>query len=203
MQFSQIVRTSRWAEHGLERVEEIRNGSTSMSISRVIGAGGVVGVQRAEHQVAGQRGLDGDLRRLQVADFADHDDVRVLAQEGAQHRGEGQADGLVDRHLDDALDVVLDRLLGGQQLGLDRVDAAAGPEYSVVVLPEPVGPVTMMMPLGLSMSSLKVLVDVVRHAEVLELQRDDAAVQHAEHHALAELGRQGGHAEVDRAGRRS
>ena len=56
----------------------------------------VVGVQRREHQVAGLRGLDGDLRRLEVADFADHDDVRVLAQEGAQRAGEGQAHLRVD-----------------------------------------------------------------------------------------------------------
>ncbi|EEF93677.1 hypothetical protein CATMIT_01690, partial [Catenibacterium mitsuokai DSM 15897] len=39
-------------------------------------AGGVVGVQRAEHQVSGQRRLDRDLARLQIAHFADHDDVR-------------------------------------------------------------------------------------------------------------------------------
>ena len=45
---------------------------------------GVVGVQRGQHQVAGLRGLDGDFRRLEVADFADHDDVRILAQERAQ-----------------------------------------------------------------------------------------------------------------------
>jgi hypothetical protein len=44
--------------------------------------GRVVGVQRGQHQVAGLRGLDGDVGGFQVADFADHDDVRILAQEG-------------------------------------------------------------------------------------------------------------------------
>ena len=35
----------------------------------------------------GERGLDRDLGGLEVADLADHDDVRVLPQEGAQaHR---------------------------------------------------------------------------------------------------------------------
>ena len=47
---------------------------------------GVVGVQRGEHEVAGEGGLHRVLRRLGVADLADHDDVRVLAQHGAQAR---------------------------------------------------------------------------------------------------------------------
>ena len=41
----------------------------------------VVGVQRRQHHVAGLRGLDRDVGGLEVADFADHDDVRILAQE--------------------------------------------------------------------------------------------------------------------------
>ena len=52
----------------------------------------VVGVQRGQHQVTGLRRLDGDLRGLEVADLADHDDVRVLAQERAQRGGESEAD---------------------------------------------------------------------------------------------------------------
>src|SRR3546814_9875448 len=47
-------------------------------------AGGVVGVQGAEHLVAGKRGLDGDARGFQVAHLADPDDVRVLAHDAAQ-----------------------------------------------------------------------------------------------------------------------
>jgi hypothetical protein len=42
------------------------------------GGGRVVGVQGGEDEVACERGLDGDLGRLEVADFADEDDVRVL-----------------------------------------------------------------------------------------------------------------------------
>ena len=41
-------------------------------------------MQRGKHQVPGQRGLHCHLRRLLVADFADHDDVGVLAHQGAQ-----------------------------------------------------------------------------------------------------------------------
>src|ERR1039458_5065239 len=40
----------------------------------------VVGVDGGEDEVAGKRGVDGDLRRLLVADFADENLVRVVAQ---------------------------------------------------------------------------------------------------------------------------
>ena len=57
-------------------------------------AGRVVGVQRAEHQVAREGRLDGHLGHLQVADFADQDDVGRLAQHGPQDLGERQADAV-------------------------------------------------------------------------------------------------------------
>jgi hypothetical protein len=56
------------------------------------GAGRVVGVERREHQVPGQRGLHRDARRFLVADLADHDDVRVLSQDAAERSGERQPD---------------------------------------------------------------------------------------------------------------
>ena len=49
-----------------------------------------------KHDVAGERRLDGDLGGLEVADLADEDHVRVLAQDAAEARGEGDADLLVD-----------------------------------------------------------------------------------------------------------
>ena len=64
-------------------------------------------------KVAGERGLDRDLRGLEVANLADHDDVRILAQESAQGGGEVETDVLVHLHLVDAVQVELDRVLGG------------------------------------------------------------------------------------------
>src|SRR5690242_1537010 len=82
----------------------------------------VVGVQRGEHHVAGLRSLDADLGRFQVADLADHDHVRVLAQERAQGGGEGHAalDVLLD--LVDALDADFDRVFHGRDVALGGVE---------------------------------------------------------------------------------
>ena len=49
---------------------------------------GVVGVQRGQHQVAGEGRLYGHAGGVSIADFADHDDVRVLTQDRAQRPGE-------------------------------------------------------------------------------------------------------------------
>ena len=109
--------------------------------------GRVVGVEGGEDQVAGQGGADRDVGRLPVADFADHDDVGVLAQDVAQRAGEGEPD-----------------------LGRTCIWFTPGTSYSIgssivmirrsvelicrrkalrdVLLPEPVGPVTRMMPCG-------------------------------------------------------
>ena len=78
-------------------------------------------VQRGEHQVAGERGLDAGRRGLLVAHLADHDDVRVGAQECLHHRGEVEPRLAVDLHLAQALLRDLDRILGGPDLGVGRV----------------------------------------------------------------------------------
>ena len=62
--------------------------------------------------MTGQSGLDGDLRRFVVPDLPHHDDVGILAQEGAERRGEVEADLLVDLDLVDPRQVVLHRILG-------------------------------------------------------------------------------------------
>src|SRR5207244_5410141 len=88
------------------------------------GAGGVISVDGGKDQVAGERSLDGDLGRLQVADLADHDHVRVLAEEAAQPVGEGELDLRVHRGLGDALELVLDRVLDGHDVEVRPVDLA-------------------------------------------------------------------------------
>ena len=74
-----MVRTRRWPSTAIS-VEEIRNGSTPMSTRRVTAPGASLVCSVLKHQVTGQRGLNGDLRRFKIAHFTDHDDVRVLTQ---------------------------------------------------------------------------------------------------------------------------
>ena len=76
--------------------------------------------------MAGERRLDGDFRGLAVADFAHHDDVRVLPQNGAQPVGERQVDSGIDVNLSDPVDLVLDRVLDSDDVQLRRVDALQG-----------------------------------------------------------------------------
>jgi len=73
--------------------------------------------------VAGERGAHRDVGGFGVADFADQDHVRVVAQDGAQHAGEGEADPAVDLDLADAAHLILDRIFHGDDLGAGLVEA--------------------------------------------------------------------------------
>ena len=68
-------------------------------------------MDRAEDEHPGHRGADADLGGLLVADLADHDDVGVLAEQRLQPLGEADVDPVVDLHLVDAREPVLDRVL--------------------------------------------------------------------------------------------
>ena len=80
----------------------------------------VVGVDGREHQVTGQRRLDGDLRRLGVADLAHHDLVGVVAEDRSQAASKRQALLLVDRNLRDAAQLILDRVFDRDDLVFRR-----------------------------------------------------------------------------------
>src|SRR5271170_6109542 len=73
----------------------------------------VVGVHGGEDQVAGERGVDGDLRGFLVANFADHDFIGVVTQDGAQAAGKGEAFLFVDGNLGDAADLIFDGIFDG------------------------------------------------------------------------------------------
>jgi hypothetical protein len=84
-------RTRRWRDDERERRRDEERLDAHVDQARD-GGDGVIGVQRRQHQVAGERGLQGQLGGLGVADLADQDDVGVLAQDAAQPAGEGETD---------------------------------------------------------------------------------------------------------------
>jgi len=62
-------------------------------------AGGIIGVERGQHEMPGQRGAHHQLRGLGVAGFPDQDDIRILPQQRPQAAAEGQAHVLIDLRL--------------------------------------------------------------------------------------------------------
>src|SRR5579863_1204710 len=76
----------------------------------------VVGVNGGEYQVAGEGGVDGDLGGLLIADFADHDLIRIVSQDGAKAAREGEPLLFVDGDLGDALELIFDGIFDGDDL---------------------------------------------------------------------------------------
>jgi hypothetical protein len=134
----------------------------------------------------GQRCLNGNLRRFQIACLAHHDTIRVLPQERTQDPRKRQADGFVHGYLHNSFQIVFDRFFRGQQLRIDGVDLAQtrikrgrlartgrpGRDKDAVW----------------AMDDLeKIIEDVIRHAQRFEIEIHNAAIEHAEHEALAKL----------------
>ncbi len=67
-------------------------------------------MQGSQHQVAGQAGLHGDLRRFHIADLAYHDDVGILPQNGAQGLGKAHVDARIHLGLRYLRQIVFDRV---------------------------------------------------------------------------------------------
>ena len=89
-------------------------------------ARGIVRMEGAQDEVAGQGRLDGDLRGLEVTNLADEDDVRVLPQERTQRAREVEPDVVVHLDLIDSEQVVLDRILGRGDVRVRLVELRQG-----------------------------------------------------------------------------
>lgn len=86
------------------------------------GAHRIVGMQGRKHQVTGERGLYGDLRRLQVAYLPDHDHIGILPQDRAQGGSEGQADVGMDLDLGDIGHLVFHGIFHADELAHAIID---------------------------------------------------------------------------------
>jgi hypothetical protein len=79
-------------------------------------------VQRRIHLVAGHGGAEGHFRGVGVADFADQDDVRVLAHHRADAVGEIELGRFRHRGLADHRHRILDRIFEGHDVHALFVD---------------------------------------------------------------------------------
>ena len=69
-------------------------------------------------RVTGQRSLDGVFGRLSIPNFTDEHDVRVMPKDASQRGSKGQTDLGVNLDLVDPIELVLDWVLGRDDLVL-------------------------------------------------------------------------------------
>ena len=130
--------------------------------------------------------------------FANHDDISVLAQEGTESLAEGKTDALVDGHLHDPFDVILDRVLGGKEFGVNGVDAAqARVKRGGLAAARRAGDDENAIGPGDDLGD--VVVNELGQAEAFDLEVDRGAIEDAEHDRFSELSGQSGDAEVNGA----
>ena len=80
-------------------------------------------MQRAEDEVTGHGRANRDICRFDVANFANHHDVRVLSQNVTQTFGERKIDLWFYVNLWHARDSILDRFFDGDDATLHRINA--------------------------------------------------------------------------------
>ena len=76
----------------------------------------VVGVNRREDEMACERRLNGNLGRLHIANFSDHDLVRVMTENRAEAAGERQTLLFIDGYLCDAPDLIFHGIFDRENL---------------------------------------------------------------------------------------
>ena len=113
----QTVRISRCATTPTNAAA-ILNGSMPMSVKPVNGApeSFVCNVLSTKWPVTS---LHRNLCGRYVANFTDHDDVRILPQNRTQHRSKRQLPRFIDLHLVHELDLVLNRVFDRHHIAVD------------------------------------------------------------------------------------
>ena len=147
--------------------------------------------------MAGERRLDGDLRGLKVADFADENDVGILTQEAAEKLGECEFLFGVDLALHQSSNVVFNGILGGEDLYIDRVELIErGVERGGLSRTSRASDDDDAV--GLVDHRAHAIEVIIAQANLVERKLDIGTVKHAKHDRLAEHGRKNRHAQVDR-----
>ncbi len=162
------------------------------------GRGSVVGVQGRHHQVTGLRGLDRDVGGFEVADFADHDDVGILSQEGAQRVGEIETCLFIDVDLVDAGQLDFGRVFSRCNIHARLVqDVQARVQRHRLAAAGRAGHQDHAVRALDRIEHDLLLVGLV--AQRLDAELDARRVEDTQHDLFAVQGRQGADPEIDRA----
>ena len=157
---------------------------------------GAVRMERAEHEVTGQRRLDARLGCFLVAHLTDHDDVGVGAQEGAHRLREREADLGLHLHLPQPILRDFDGVLGRPDLALGLVDVAQE-RVQRRRLARAGGPHAQDQAVGLFGRRLDLAQVAVEHAELVDRDRFAGGEDAHDDILVAALRGHGRHAQLD------
>ncbi len=132
---------------------------------------------------------------LEVAHLAHHDDVRILADDGAQGPREGHADLGLDLDLIDARKLIFHRVLDRDDLALLGVEAAQR-RVQGGALAAAGRTRDQEDPVGHVQDGTEPLAGTAVETESIEIEAHAFLVQKAHDHALAEHGGHGRHAKI-------
>src|SRR5215472_4921406 len=161
----------------------------------------IVGVNSGKDEVAGESRLNGDLRGFLVADFANHDFVRVVAKNRSKASRKSEALFLIDRNLRDAANLVFDRILDGNEfvvIGFDFINGCvqSGGLAGARGSGDQDHAVRLMNVAAETLEFFRGKTDYVQ-IEVRKLLRKCLFVQHAKNRVFAVAGWHDGHTQVD------
>ena len=153
-------------------------------------------MQGAQHAVSGQCSLHGNGGGFRIPDLADHDDIRILAQNRAQTAGKGHAGLAVELDLANFFDTVLHRVFHRDDIDVRLVDlfqyriqagafAAAG---GTGAQNHAMGPVD---------HGFKPAMILFAHAQPFQGKNAGAGVQQTQDHVLAVNGGDRGSPDID------
>src|SRR5438105_869669 len=146
--------------------------------------------------MAGQRRLDRDLHGFEIPDLADHDDVRVLPQDGAPQACEMEPHLRLHLDLVDAVQLILHQVLDGDDIAGDRVQLQeAGIERGGLAAASRAG--HQHHAVRQIERALDPLPDVVRQTELCKVELDGGAVEDAQDDLFAVQRRDRRNPEID------
>src|SRR5271167_1695910 len=137
-----------------------------------------------QYEMAGQRRLHRNLRGFEITDLADHNDVGILPQDRAQQAGKIEADLRLDLDLVDPCELVFDRVLDGHDIAGDRVQLEE-PGVERRRLAAPCRARDQHHAVRQLEGVFDALPDIRRQPELLVIELDGGAVEHAKHDFLA------------------